>query len=170
MQSPPCSTMKKICQKRGSQSIGVYRSSPLLRTFVANRSQSVVRAGGGHVPSIGRRPHGQRLERDQHPPTAGAAPAQNAPGAPLVPSNNAREPVEPGNQPAGQPLVAPTTPHRDPAEGDGQRLDHWRDAGIVALLPRFALTARSTANVSSARREKVLTECHPAASSVAIVG
>jgi len=44
-------------------------------------------------------------------PTAGAAPAQNASGAPLVPSNNAREPVEPGNQPAGQPLVAPTTPH-----------------------------------------------------------
>jgi hypothetical protein len=44
-------------------------------------------------------------------PTAGAAPAQNSAGAPLVPANDAREPVEPSNQPAGQPLVPPTTPH-----------------------------------------------------------
>jgi hypothetical protein len=46
-------------------------------------------------------------------PTAAQAPASNAAGAPLVPANNPNDPVPitPRNQPAGQPLVAPTTPH-----------------------------------------------------------
>jgi hypothetical protein len=46
-------------------------------------------------------------------PTAAQAPGENAAGAPLVPANNPNDPVPitPRNQPAGQPLVPPTTPH-----------------------------------------------------------
>jgi hypothetical protein len=44
-------------------------------------------------------------------PTAVQAPGPNAAGAPLVPANNPNDPVPitPRNQPAGQPLVPPTS-------------------------------------------------------------
>jgi hypothetical protein len=46
-------------------------------------------------------------------PTAAPAPGPGAAGGPLVPSNSPNDPVPltPRNQPAGQPLVPPTTPH-----------------------------------------------------------